>query len=57
MNYKQEKEERLQDYTKRFKVSKEILGSHLDRPINIEKVIANHPDYDEVNEIIIKKLT
>ena len=36
LNCKQRKEESLKDYTKQFKVLKEILGLHLSRPINIE---------------------
>jgi hypothetical protein len=44
---KQEEGESLQDYTRRFKTSTEILESHLGGPIILEKYVRTMENYDE----------
>ena len=39
-NAKQKENESLQDFTRRFKTSKDILESHLGGPIQLEKYVA-----------------
>ena len=38
-------------------MSEEILESHLGGSITIKKIIKNHADYDETDEMVVKKLT
>ena len=47
---KQKEGENLQDYTRRFKTSTEILESHLGGPIILSKYIATMKGYDESNK-------
>jgi hypothetical protein len=44
---KQKENESLQDYTKRFRVSRDVLESHMGGPIILTKVIEAMPGYDE----------
>jgi hypothetical protein len=44
---KQKENESLQDYTKRFCVSRDVLESHMGGPIILTKVIEAMPGYDE----------
>jgi hypothetical protein len=44
---KQKENESLQDYTKRFCVSRDVLESHMGGPIILTKVIEAIPGYDE----------
>jgi hypothetical protein len=43
---KQKEGESLQDYTKRFKTSTEILESHLGGPVILEKYVRTMENYD-----------
>ena len=45
MNTKQQEKESLQDYTRRFRVAKEVLESHVGTPISFPKVTAADNDY------------
>ena len=47
---KQREGENLQEYTKRFKTSKEILESHVGAPIILRKFVQSMPTYD-VNDL------
>eukprot|EP00957_Ditylum_brightwellii_P208487 15357692-Ditylum_brightwellii.AAC.1 len=49
-NAKQKENESLQDYTRMFKTSKDILESHLGDPILLEKFVATMDGYDAKNE-------
>eukprot|EP00957_Ditylum_brightwellii_P127212 9699683-Ditylum_brightwellii.AAC.1 len=49
-NAKQKENESLQDYTRRFKTSKDILESHLGGPILLEKFVATMDGYDANKE-------
>ena len=49
LNWKECNKESLQDHAKYFKVSKEILESYLGRPIVIEKIAKNHPNYNKTD--------
>jgi hypothetical protein len=44
---KQKENESLQDYTKRFHVSRDVLESHMGGPIILTKLIEAMPGYDE----------
>ena len=54
---KQRENESLQDYTRRFKTSREILESHIGEPISLIKYIKTMPTYDETDNNIVKNLT
>jgi hypothetical protein len=60
-NSKQKEAESLQDYTRRFKTSMEILKSHLGGPIILEKYITTMDGYDAstiaINDALKDKLT
>jgi hypothetical protein len=53
---KQRDGENLQEYTKRFKTSKEILESHIGAPIIIRKYVESMKSYDPTNANIVDKL-
>ena len=46
MSTKQKEKESLQDYTKRFRVARDVLKSHLGGPIILTKVVQAMTDYD-----------
>jgi hypothetical protein len=46
---KQKEGESLQDYTKRFKTSRDVLRSHIGGPIILSKYMKTMKDYDEKN--------
>jgi hypothetical protein len=50
---KQKEGESLQDYTRRFKTSKEILESHLGGPVVMQKFIETMQNYDKNNSSLI----
>jgi hypothetical protein len=56
-NTKQKENESLQDYTKRFKVAKEVLESHLGGPINLTKYITTMKEFTSENELNYKNLS
>eukprot|EP00957_Ditylum_brightwellii_P119262 9098362-Ditylum_brightwellii.AAC.1 len=43
---KQKENESLQDFTRRFKISKDILESHIGGPILLEKFVDTMDGYD-----------
>ena len=47
INCRQKDKENLQDYTKRFKVAREILHSHLGRTIFLKKFVESMKEYDK----------
>ena len=51
VNCCQKDKENIQDYTKRFKVVREVLISHLGGSIVLQKFVENLPDYD-VNDAV-----
>jgi hypothetical protein len=53
---KQREGENLQEYTKRFKTSKEILESHIGSPVILHKYIEAMPTYDPNNPIVVNGL-
>jgi hypothetical protein len=53
---KQSEGENLQEYTKRFKTSKEILESHLGSPVILNKYIKAMPTYDPNNTTVVNGL-
>ena len=54
---RQKDRENLQEYTRRFKVSREILKSHLGGDILLPKIVKGMPGYDESNKVKMKELT
>jgi hypothetical protein len=54
---KQKDNESLQDYTRRFKTSTEILESHLGGPLVLEKYVKTMTDYDEKDTDKLEELT
>ena len=54
---RQKERENLQDYTKRFKVSREILKSHLGGNIVLPKFIKGMTGYDASNKVKTEGLT
>ena len=54
---KQKDKEMLQDYTRRLKVAREILHSHLGGVVVIQEFIENMAEYDEKDENKVKELT
>ena len=57
LNCRQCSKESLQDCTKCFKVSKQILDSYLGSLIMIKKIIKNYPDFDKTDQVVVNKLT
>ena len=51
VNCRQKDKKNIQDYTKRFKVVREVLISHLGGSIVLQKFVENLPDYD-VNDAV-----
>ena len=56
LNCRQKDKEMLQDYTKRFKVAREILYSHLGGVIILKKIVQNMKGYDEKDEDKVEEL-
>ena len=56
LNYKQRDNESLQDYTKRFKLVKDILVSYLESIIKLQKIVKNNATCDETNPGNTKRL-
>eukprot|EP00957_Ditylum_brightwellii_P038138 2883907-Ditylum_brightwellii.AAC.1 len=56
-NAKQKENKSLQDFTRRFKTSKDILESHLGGSIQLEKYVDTVDAYDESNEDSIVNCT
>jgi hypothetical protein len=54
INLKQKDGELLQDYTKRFKTSRDVLRSHLGGPIMLTKTVTNMKDYNKMDEDTIE---
>ena len=50
MNTKQKEGELLQDYTKRFRVARDVLKSHVGGPIILTKIVEAMPGYDETDK-------
>jgi hypothetical protein len=50
MNTKQKEGELLQDYTKRFRVARDVLKSHVGGPIVLTKIVEAMPGYDETDK-------
>ena len=46
---KQKEGESLQDYTKRFRVARDVLKSHIGGPLILNKFVEAIPGYDETN--------
>jgi len=46
----QKEGENLQDYTRRFRVAKHVMESHIGGPIILSKIVENMPGYDEKNK-------
>jgi hypothetical protein len=55
-NTKQRKGENLQEYTQRFKTSKEILESHIGAPIILKKYVESMPGYVAGGENVADRL-
>jgi hypothetical protein len=53
---KQREGENLQEYTKRFKTSKEILESHIGAPVILQKYVQAMPTYDKNNTTVVNGL-
>jgi hypothetical protein len=53
---KQREGENLQEYTKHFKTSKEILESHIGAPVILRKYIESMPTYDPNNTVVVNGL-
>ena len=56
-NTRQRENESLQDYTRRFKTSKEILESHVGGPVTISKFIKSMQGYDPNDVDIVEEMT
>ena len=57
LNCRQKDKEVLQDYTKRFKVAREVMQSHLGGVIILQKFVETMPGYDANDEDKQKELT
>ena len=55
-NCKQKENESLQDYTKRFKIARDVLHSHLRGVIRMHKIIKNDSVHDENDSAVVKHL-
>jgi hypothetical protein len=53
---KQREGENLQEYTRQFKTSKEILESHIGAALILQKFVETRPTYDSTNHAIIRTL-
>lgn len=54
-NYKQKENESFQDYTKRFKLSRNILTLHKGRDIVLQKIVKNYADYNATDETKLRE--
>ena len=57
LNCRQKDKELLQDYTRRFKVAREILHLHLGGEIVLENFVTSIPNYDETKLDKTRELT
>ena len=55
INTKQKEGESLQDYTKRFRVARDVLESHIGGPIILTKVVTLMKDFDSEDDEKVKK--
>jgi Reverse transcriptase (RNA-dependent DNA polymerase) len=55
INLKQKENETLQEYTKRFKTSRDVLESHIGGPIELTKFMKNMKDYDKSDNEKVEK--
>jgi hypothetical protein len=55
INLRQKENESLQEYTKRFKTSRDVLESHIGGPIELTKFMKNMVDYDEKDSDKLEK--
>ena len=55
-NCRQKDNESLQDYTKRFKMARDVLHSHLGEVVRLHKVIKGDSTYDENDAQVVKNL-
>jgi hypothetical protein len=55
LNTRQREGEYLQDWTKRFWTTKEILESHMRGPIILHKIVMHNPDFDTTDPKILHK--
>jgi hypothetical protein len=53
---KQREGENLQEYTRQFMTSKEILESYIGAPLILQKFVESRPSYDSTNDAIIQTL-
>ncbi|KAL7564327.1 hypothetical protein ACA910_007179 [Epithemia clementina (nom. ined.)] len=56
VNLKQREDEGLQDYTKRFKTCRDVLESHVGRPLELTKVVKAKSGYDKTKHEEFVKL-
>ena len=56
INCKQRENESLQDYSKRFKVARDVLHSHLGGVIRLHKIIVNDTSYATADDAAKVKL-
>ena len=56
-NCKQQQGESLLDYTRRFKVVRDILTSYLGGPIELKKCVKDDPDYVDGQQELLDRLT
>ena len=50
---KQQQGESLLDYTRRFKIVRDVLTSYLGGPIELKKYVKDHPDYVEGQQALL----
>jgi hypothetical protein len=55
INTKQKEGELLQDWTKRFRIARDLLESHLGGPLVIKKIVESLPEYDVSDPVSIRK--
>jgi hypothetical protein len=53
---KQREGENLQEYTRQFKTSKDILESYIGAPLILQKYVESRPTYDSTNDAIVQTL-
>jgi hypothetical protein len=56
LNIKQKKLENLQDFTKRFRVTRDVMESHIGGPIILQRVIESMEDYNKEDPTKNKKI-
>ena len=56
-NCKQQQGESLLDYTRRFKIVRDILTSYLGGPIELKKYVKDDPDYVDGQQALLERLT